>query len=53
VVRVELADVRWADQSFKHFASTPAAEVIQVAGEFTWRVRAAKPTGWSITSRRR
>jgi hypothetical protein len=31
--------VRWADQSFKHFASTPAAEVIQVAGEFTWRVR--------------
>jgi hypothetical protein len=27
------------DQSFKHFASTPAAEVIQVAGEFTWRVR--------------
>jgi len=36
---VELADVRWADQSFKHFASTPAAEVIQVAGEFTWRIR--------------
>jgi hypothetical protein len=36
---VELADVRWSDQSFKHFASTPAAEVIQVAGEFTWRVR--------------
>ncbi len=35
----ELADVRWSGQSFKHFASTPVAEVIQVAGEFTWRVR--------------
>jgi ribosomal protein L37AE/L43A len=36
---MELGDVRWGGQSFKHFASTPAAEVIQVAGEFTWRVR--------------
>lgn len=36
---MELADVRWNGQNFKHFASTPVAEVIQVAGEFTWRVR--------------
>lgn len=36
---IELGEVRWGGQSFKHFASTPAAEVIQVAGEFTWRVR--------------
>lgn len=36
---MELADLRWSGQTFKHFATTPAAEVIQVAGEFTWRVR--------------
>ena len=36
---MELADVRWSGQSFKHFSTAPAAEVIQVAGEFTWRVR--------------
>ncbi|MDZ4315378.1 MAG: DUF4178 domain-containing protein [Azonexus sp.] len=36
---MELADIRWSGQNFKHFASTPVAEVIQVAGEFTWRVR--------------
>jgi ribosomal protein L37AE/L43A len=36
---MELADVRWSGQSFKHFATTPIAEVIQVAGEFTWRVK--------------
>ncbi|HXE39910.1 MAG TPA: DUF4178 domain-containing protein, partial [Azonexus sp.] len=35
----ELSDVRWGGQDFKHFSTTPAAEVIQVAGEFTWRVR--------------
>lgn len=36
---MELSDVRWSGQDFKHFSTTPAAEVIQVAGEFTWRVR--------------
>ena len=35
----ELDNVRFGDQSFRHFATTPVAEVIQVAGEFTWRVR--------------
>lgn len=32
-------NVRYGAQSFRHFATTPVAEVIQVAGEFTWRVR--------------
>ena len=36
---MELADVQFAGERFRHFSSTPAAEVIQVAGEFTWRVR--------------
>ena len=36
---MELADVNFAGERFRHFSSTPAAEVIQVAGEFTWRVR--------------
>ncbi|MBS1159026.1 MAG: hypothetical protein H6R15_1445 [Proteobacteria bacterium] len=36
---MELADVRWNAQNFRHFATTATAEVIQVAGEFTWRVR--------------
>lgn len=36
---MELNDVRWSGQSFKHFSTAQAAEVIQVAGEFTWRVR--------------
>ena len=36
---IELDNVRFGDQSFRHFATTPVAEVIQVAGEFTWRVR--------------
>ena len=31
--------LHWGGQNFKHFASTAAAEVIQVAGEFTWRVK--------------
>ncbi len=35
----ELAAVRWSGHSFKHYASTASAEVIQVAGEFTWRVK--------------
>ena len=36
---VELDNVNYGGQSFRHFATTPVAEVIQVAGEFTWRVR--------------
>ena len=36
---MELADVQFSGQKFKHFASTQSARVIQVAGEFTWRVR--------------
>ena len=36
---MELADVQFAGERFRHFSSTPAAEVVQVAGEFTWRVR--------------
>ena len=36
---MELADVRWGGETFKHFSTAPTAQVIQVAGEFTWRVR--------------
>ena len=36
---VMVDNVRYGGQSFRHFATTAAAEVIQVAGEFTWRVR--------------
>jgi ribosomal protein L37AE/L43A len=36
---MELADVPYDGQKFKHFASTASATVIQVAGEFTWRVK--------------
>ena len=36
---VELDNVTYGGQSFRHFSTTPVAEVIQVAGEFTWRVR--------------
>ena len=36
---VEVDNVQYGGQSFRHFATTPVAEVIQVAGEFTWRVR--------------
>jgi hypothetical protein len=36
---MELADVPFGGQRFRHFSTTPAAEVIQVEGEFTWRVR--------------
>ena len=36
---IEVDSVRHGGQVFKHFATTQAAEVIQVAGEFTWRVR--------------
>jgi len=36
---VEVDSVFFAGERFKHFSTTPAAEVIQVAGEFTWRVK--------------
>jgi ribosomal protein L37AE/L43A len=36
---IEIDNVRYAGQLFKHFSTTPLVEVIQVAGEFTWRVR--------------
>lgn len=37
--QAETVDVPWDGERFRHFSTTPAAEVIQVAGEFTWRVR--------------
>jgi hypothetical protein len=36
---VELDSISIGGQTFKHFSTSPAAEIIQVAGEFTWRVR--------------
>ncbi|MBS1143173.1 MAG: hypothetical protein H6R14_579 [Proteobacteria bacterium] len=36
---IEVDSVRFGEQVFKHFTSTQSVEVIQVAGEFTWRVR--------------
>ena len=36
---IEVDNVRYGDASYRHFATTLAAEVIQVNGEFTWRVR--------------
>lgn len=36
---VEVDGVRLGSQQFKHFSTTPIAEVIQVTGEFTWRVK--------------
>ena len=36
---IEVDNVRYEGEVFKHFSTTPSAEVIQVAGEFTWRVR--------------
>ena len=35
----EIAEVRWSGESFRHFASSPNAEVVYVLGEFTWRVQ--------------
>jgi ribosomal protein L37AE/L43A len=35
---IEVDDVRHEGLVYKHFSTTPIAEVIQVAGEFTWRV---------------
>jgi hypothetical protein len=36
---MELADVKFSGQRFRHYSTAQSAEVIQVAGEFTWRVR--------------
>jgi hypothetical protein len=36
---IELDSIRYEGELFRHFSSTPTAEVIQVTGEFTWRVR--------------
>ena len=41
---MELADVPYDGQKFKHFATTKSAKVIQVAGEFTWRVKRGETT---------
>ncbi|HEX6733608.1 MAG TPA: DUF4178 domain-containing protein [Azonexus sp.] len=35
----EESEVRWSGEEFRHFASAPNAEVVYLAGEFTWRVR--------------
>ncbi|AXS81019.1 DUF4178 domain-containing protein [Dechloromonas sp. HYN0024] len=36
---IEVDSIRFGGQRFKHFSTTQAAEVVQVSGEFTWRVR--------------
>ncbi len=36
---IEVDSVRYRGESFKHFSTAQSAEVIQVAGEFTWLVR--------------
>ena len=35
----EETELRWSGENFRHFASAPQAEVVCVAGEFTWRVQ--------------
>ena len=36
---IEIDDIRYAGQRFRHFSTCAVAEVIQVTGEMTWRVR--------------
>lgn len=36
---LEVTGLRFGDRDYKHFATTARAEVVQVTGEFTWRVR--------------
>jgi ribosomal protein L37AE/L43A len=36
--------VQYEKENYKHFSTTKSAEVIQVAGEFTWRVRRGETT---------
>ncbi len=50
---VEVDSLRFGGQVFKHFSTTPIAEVIQVTGEFTWRVKRGESNRVSITWRRR
>ncbi|RIX48928.1 MAG: DUF4178 domain-containing protein [Rhodocyclales bacterium GT-UBC] len=40
----ELVDVNYDGRAYKHFSTTAVAEVVQVAGEFTWRVRRGERT---------
>ncbi len=35
----EMNDIDHGGQRFRHFSTTPIAEVVQVTGQFTWRVR--------------
>lgn len=35
----EEGEVRWSGDSFRHFSTAAKAEVVHLAGEFTWRVR--------------
>lgn len=50
---VEVDSLRFGGQVFKHFSTTPIAEVIQVTVNSPGGSSAAKATGWSITWRRR
>lgn len=36
---IETDSLRYDGALFKHFSTTPRAEVVQIDGEFTWRVR--------------
>ncbi len=36
---IEVDSLRYDGELFKHFSTTPLAEVVQIDGEFTWRVK--------------
>jgi ribosomal protein L37AE/L43A len=36
---IEIDSIRHGGELFKYFSTTPSAEVIQVTGEFTWRIK--------------
>lgn len=36
---LETESARYDGESFRHFSTTPMAEVVQIAGQFTWRVK--------------
>ena len=42
---VELGNVRYEGEIFRHFQTTQEVEVIQVAGEFPWRVQRGERSG--------
>ncbi|MBS1191069.1 MAG: hypothetical protein H6R10_2861 [Rhodocyclaceae bacterium] len=42
--RGDATPVTYERQTYLHFSTTPSAEVIQVAGEFTWRVKRGETT---------